>query len=56
MDEDRIVGAVRRAKGIVKKVAGRLLGDAKLEADGKKDQVAGTIQNAVGGVKDSLKT
>jgi uncharacterized protein YjbJ (UPF0337 family) len=56
MDKDRINGAVKHAKGTVKKAVGRLLGDAKLTADGQKDQVEGTIQNAVGGVKDSLKT
>jgi uncharacterized protein YjbJ (UPF0337 family) len=30
-------------------------GDAKLESDGKTDQVAGKIQNAVGGIKDTLR-
>jgi uncharacterized protein YjbJ (UPF0337 family) len=32
-----------------------VLGDAKLESEGKADQVAGKVQNAVGGVKDTLK-
>jgi hypothetical protein len=31
------------------------LGDAKLEADRKADKVAGKVQNAVGGLKDSLR-
>jgi uncharacterized protein YjbJ (UPF0337 family) len=31
------------------------LGDAKLESDGKAGQAAGRIQNAVGGVKDTVK-
>jgi uncharacterized protein YjbJ (UPF0337 family) len=30
-------------------------GDTKLQAEGKADQVEGKVQNAVGGVKDSLR-
>jgi uncharacterized protein YjbJ (UPF0337 family) len=30
-------------------------GDAKLETEGKTQQVAGKIQNAVGGFKDAVK-
>ena len=41
--------------GKVKEVAGKVLGDAKLQSDGKADQAAGKVQNAVGGVKDTLK-
>jgi uncharacterized protein YjbJ (UPF0337 family) len=32
-----------------------VLGDAKLESEGKADQVVGKVQNAAGGVKDTLK-
>jgi uncharacterized protein YjbJ (UPF0337 family) len=32
-----------------------VLGDAKLESVGKADEAAGKIQNAVGGIKDTLK-
>jgi uncharacterized protein YjbJ (UPF0337 family) len=39
----------------IKKVAGKVLGDAKLESEGKADQAVGKVQNAVGGVKDTLK-
>ena len=35
MDKDRIVGSAKEIKGAVKQVAGKALGDAKLEADGK---------------------
>jgi uncharacterized protein YjbJ (UPF0337 family) len=55
MDKDRIEGSAKQAKGAVKEAAGKVLGDAKLTADGQKDKVAGKIQNAVGGVKDALK-
>ena len=49
MDKDRIQGSVEQAKGKVKEVAGKKTGDAKFETEGKTQQVAGKIQNAVGG-------
>jgi uncharacterized protein YjbJ (UPF0337 family) len=55
MDKDRIKGSVRQAKGALKEVAGKVTGDAKLEAEGKSDKIAGKAQNAVGGLKDTLR-
>jgi len=55
MDNDRIKGAANQAKGAMKDAAGKVTGDAKLQADGKADKLKGKIQNAAGGVKDSLR-
>ena len=55
MDKDRIAGSAKVVKGKVKEAVGKVLGDAKLNAEGKADQVAGTAQNAVGGIKDALR-
>ncbi len=55
MDKDRIIGAAKQAKGAVKEAAGKALGDAKLTAEGKSDQVEGKVQNAIGGLKDALR-
>ena len=55
MDKDRVEGSLEQAKGKVKEVAGKVTGDAKLEAEGKADKTAGKVQNAVGGVKDSAR-
>ena len=55
MNRDRIVGAAKQAKGAIKDGAGKMFGNAKLEAEGKGDKIAGTIQNAVGRAKDELK-
>jgi uncharacterized protein YjbJ (UPF0337 family) len=55
MDKDRIEGSAEQAKGKVKEVAGKVLGDEKLKTEGKADQVKGKVQNAVGGLKDALK-
>jgi uncharacterized protein YjbJ (UPF0337 family) len=55
MDKDRIEGAAQQAKGKVKEVAGKSLGDSKLESEGQADQVKGKVQNAIGGLKDALR-
>jgi uncharacterized protein YjbJ (UPF0337 family) len=55
MDKDRIAGSAKEIKGAIKQVAGRAVGDAKLEADGKADKIEGKVQNAIGGVKDALR-
>jgi uncharacterized protein YjbJ (UPF0337 family) len=54
-DEDRIKGSANQTKGTVKEVAGKALGDAKLETEGKADKIKGKAQDAVGGLKDALK-
>ena len=54
MDKDRVIGAGKQIAGTVKKSIGKLVGDAKLQADGNADQVGGKLQNAVGSVKDTL--
>ena len=55
MDNDRVEGSARQAKGAVKEAAGKITGDAKLKAEGRTDKAAGKIQNAIGGVKDTLR-
>ena len=55
MDKDRVEGSVEQAKGKVKEIAGKVTGDSKLESEGKGDQVAGKIQNTIGGIKDTLR-
>jgi uncharacterized protein YjbJ (UPF0337 family) len=55
MDKDRVEGSAHQAKGKVKEVAGKVLGDAKLEGEGKAEKTAGKVQNAVGGIKDAVR-
>lgn len=55
MDKDRIAGAAKQAKGAVKDAAGKLVGDPKLQAEGKADKAEGKAQSAVGGVKDAAR-
>ncbi|MDP2355427.1 MAG: CsbD family protein [Beijerinckiaceae bacterium] len=55
MDKDRIKGSARNVAGKVKEAFGKAIGDKKIEVEGKGDQVAGKAQNAVGGLKDTLR-
>jgi uncharacterized protein YjbJ (UPF0337 family) len=55
MDKDRIAGSAKQVKGLVKEAVGKAAGDAKLQSEGDADQLEGKIQNAVGGVKDTLR-
>ena len=55
MDKDRIEGAAKQVLGTVKQAIGKVVGDAKLVTDGQADQTAGKIQNAIGGLRDTLK-
>ena len=55
MDKDRIRGSAEQAKGKVKEALGKATGDSQLEGEGKADQFNGKVQNAVGGLKDTLR-
>jgi uncharacterized protein YjbJ (UPF0337 family) len=55
MDKDRIAGAAKAVKGSIKEAVGKVVGDAKLQSDGKAEQAAGKIQNAVGSIKDTVR-
>jgi uncharacterized protein YjbJ (UPF0337 family) len=55
VDKDRIAGSAKEMKGAVKQAVGKAVGDAKLESDGKADKIEGKVQNAIGGLKDTLR-
>ena len=55
MDQDRVVGSAKEITGAVKQMVGKAIGDAKLESEGKADKIEGKVQNAFGGLKDTLK-
>jgi uncharacterized protein YjbJ (UPF0337 family) len=56
MDKDRVAGSAKKIKGAIKEVVGKAASDAKLEGEGKADKVEDKVQNAVGGLKDMLKS
>jgi uncharacterized protein YjbJ (UPF0337 family) len=55
MDKDRILGSAKVAKGKVKVAVGKVIGDAKFEAEGQAEKLEGKVQNAVGSIKDSIR-
>ena len=55
MDKDRIAGAAHQAKGTVKEAVGKLVGDPKLQVDGKAEKAEGKVESAIGGAKDALR-
>jgi uncharacterized protein YjbJ (UPF0337 family) len=55
VDKDRIKGSAEQIKGAVKEAAGKILGDKKLETEGQTEKAAGKVQNAIGGLKDTLR-
>jgi len=55
MDKNRIEGSIKEIKGTAKEAIGKVVGDAKLQSDGKADRAAGKIQNAVGGLSDAVR-
>ena len=55
MDKDRVEGAAKAVNGKVKESVGKLTGDQKTIADGQAEQKVGKVQNAVGGLKDTIR-
>jgi uncharacterized protein YjbJ (UPF0337 family) len=55
MNKDRIEGVAKQASGNVKKATGKLVGDARLIAEGKQEIVAGKVQNATGSAEDTIR-
>ena len=52
--QDKAEGAVNRAKGMVKEIAGKITDNPKLEAEGKVEKIAGHVQEKIGQIKTVL--
>jgi len=55
VDKDRVVGSAKVVKGKLKEAVGKVVGDAKLESEGKADKIEGKVQNVIGSLKDAIK-
>jgi uncharacterized protein YjbJ (UPF0337 family) len=55
MNKDRVEGSIKQATGAVKEAVGKATGNRRLQSKGIAEQASGRVQNAIGGVKDSLK-
>ncbi|MES5045878.1 CsbD family protein [Rhizobium nepotum] len=54
MDNNRIEGITRQAKGTIKEAAGKITGNDKLQAEGKAEKLAGQAQEKLGQAKDAV--
>ena len=55
MDEDRITGAVKQGAGKVQGAVGEIVGDDRMQAQGQANQAEGQIENALGGLADTIR-
>jgi uncharacterized protein YjbJ (UPF0337 family) len=53
MDDNRLAGTARNVGGKVEEGFGRIVGDAKTEAEGKVNQAVGAAQDMYGQAKDA---
>jgi len=51
---DKMEGTAQEAKGAVKQGAGKLVGNQRLQAEGRADKVEGRVQKKVGEVEKVL--
>jgi len=51
----RVEGAGQKLGGKLKEAAGKATGDSKLQAEGRADQAAGGVKNAIGGAADAVR-
>jgi uncharacterized protein YjbJ (UPF0337 family) len=55
MDREHVKGAADKAKGAIKDTAGKMMGDKKMQAEGKFDKAKGEAHNVAGDVKDAVR-
>jgi uncharacterized protein YjbJ (UPF0337 family) len=55
MDKNRIKGSANQAKGAIKDATGKLIGDDKLQMEGKADKLKGKLESTLGGAKDAVR-
>jgi uncharacterized protein YjbJ (UPF0337 family) len=55
MNKDQVKGRVREAKGKVKEIAGKAVGNRRVEAEGDAEQLAGKVQKSYGDAKNEAR-
>ncbi|MDA7415568.1 CsbD family protein [Xenophilus arseniciresistens] len=55
MNKDQVEGRLDEAKGKIKSVAGKAVGNERLRAEGQADQLSGKAQKNYGDGKEKLK-
>lgn len=52
MNKDQVKGRVEEAKGKIKEIAGKAVGNPRVEAEGDLEQMAGKVQKTYGDAKN----
>ena len=55
MNKDQVKGRIDKATGKVKEVAGKVVGNRKLEEEGRAEEIAGKVRAGYGDAKSRLK-
>ena len=55
LNKDQVKGRVKEAKGTIKEVVGKLVGNEKLERKGETEKIVGEVQAKFGDVKKDVK-
>ena len=55
MNKDQVKGRAKEAKGKIKEVVGRTVGNPRVEAEGDADQLVGKVQKAYGDAKNEAR-
>ncbi|HYW56899.1 MAG TPA: CsbD family protein [Polaromonas sp.] len=55
MNKDQVNGRVDQTTGKVKEVAGRIVGNDRLEAEGRAEKTAGKVKTVYGDAKEDVK-
>jgi uncharacterized protein YjbJ (UPF0337 family) len=55
MNKNQVRGRVKEAKGFIKEVAGKLVGNENLEQKGKVQKILGEAQAEIGDIKQKVK-
>ena len=55
INKDQVKGRVEQAKGSIKETAGKVVGNEKLQAEGKLDKATGKTQATYGDLKEDVK-
>nr|WP_319527897.1 CsbD family protein [Pseudomonas laurentiana] len=55
MNKDQVKGRVKEIEGTIKEVAGKTVGNKRLEEKGKIEKTIGSVQAGLGDLKEDLK-
>jgi uncharacterized protein YjbJ (UPF0337 family) len=55
VNKDQVKGRIHEAKGKVKEIAGKAVGNRRVEAEGDAEQLAGKVQKTYGDAKNEAR-